>query len=77
MEVEGAVLIGAAIIAVTQAVKHVWPNVNGAFTIAVSVALGILVALIDKEIGVTDMTVAQGIMVALAASGTVTVAKNI
>ena len=75
--VEGSIFIGAAIIAVTQAIKELAPKVNGAVTVIVAVALGIVVALIDKEIGIVDMTVAQGILTALSAAGVVTVAKNV
>lgn len=71
--VEGVVFLGAVIVAATQFVKFVaaafQKTVNGAITIAVAVLLGIVVALVDKEIGVMDITVAQGIMLALAAVG--------
>lgn len=75
--VEGALFIGAAIIAVTQFVKFLAPNVNGAVTIAVAVVIGLLVALLDKEIGIADLTVAQGILTALAAVGVHTTARQI
>lgn len=77
MEVEAVLFIGAAIIAVTEAIKHLVPTVNGAVTIGVSVLVGVLVALLDTEIGVQNLTVAQGIMTALASSGVVTVAKKV
>jgi hypothetical protein len=77
MEIDSVVFIGAAIIAATQFIKNIAPQVNGAVTIVVAVALGILVALIDKNIGVSDITVAQGIMTGLASSGVVTTARNI
>lgn len=75
--VESAAFIGAAIIAVTQFVKYLAPNVSGAITILVAVVLGVVVALLDTEIGVVDITVAEGIMVALAAVGVVTTASKI
>lgn len=75
--VEGIIFIGAAIIAATQAIKYLLPQVNGAVTIAVSVALGILIAVIDTEIGVTDLSVAEGVMAGLAASGTHTIARQV
>lgn len=74
---DGAVFIGAIIIALTQAIKYVAPKVNGAVTILVAVLVGALVGVIDQEIGVTDVTVAQGVMVGLAAVGVVTTASRI
>lgn len=75
--VESTIFIGAIIIAVTQAVRLLVPKVNGAVTILVAILVGILVALVDKEIGVFDVTVAQGIMIALASVGTVTTVEKI
>lgn len=75
--VESTLFIGAVIIACTQVVKLVAPKVNGAVTIAVAVAIGVLVALLDKEIGVADITVAQGVLVALAAVGVHSTARQI
>jgi high-affinity Fe2+/Pb2+ permease len=77
MEVEAVLFIGSAIIAVTQAIKYLVPQVNGAITIAVAVLIGLAVSLIDKEIGVSDLSVAEGIMTGLASSGVVTVARNV
>lgn len=74
--VESAVFIGAVIIALTQVVKYIVPQVNGAVTIGVAVLVGVFVALLDQVIGVTDITVAQGIMIALGAVGTVTTAQS-
>lgn len=75
--IEGVIFIGLAIIATTQFIKSLVPNVNGAVTILVAVAIGIIVALIDKEIGVVDLTVAQGIVAGLAAVGVHTTASQI
>lgn len=79
--VEGVLFIGAVIIAATQFVKYVAEafkkKVNGAVTIAVAVLVGILVALVDKEIGVTDVSIAQGVMIALAAVGVHTTAREV
>ena len=69
--------IGLAIIAVTEAIKQVAPGVNGAVTIVVSVLVGIVIALIDGLLGLPDITIAEGIMAALSASGVVTVAKKV
>jgi len=75
--VESAVFIGAGIIAVTQFVKFLVPKVHGAVTIAVAVAVGVLVALLDTSIGVADVTVAQGVLIALSAVGVHTTAKQV
>lgn len=79
--VEGVLFIGAVIIAATQFVKYVAEafkkTVNGAVTILVAVLVGVVVALLDKEIGVTDVSVAQGIMIALAAVGVHTTARQV
>lgn len=75
--IEGTVFIGAAIIAATQFVKFIAPQVNGAVTIAIAVVMGVVVALVDKEIGVVDITIAQGVMAGLASSGTITLARNL
>lgn len=75
--VEGIVFIGVAIIAVTQFIKFLAPNVSGAWTILVSAVVGLLVAMFDTQIGVTDLSIAEGIMAGFSASGVVTVARNI
>lgn len=75
--IEGVIFIGTAIIAVTQALKFLVPNVNGAVTIFVAALLGLLVGLLDTHIGVTDLTVAQGIVAGLSAAGVHTVARQI
>lgn len=75
--VDGAIFIGAAIIAVTQAIKYVAPKVNGAVTIIVAVCIGIIIAALDTSIGVVNLSIAQGIMTALAAVGTVTTVGKI
>lgn len=74
--IDSAVLIGAAIIAITQGVKYVAPKISGALTIVLAVLVGILVALLDTHIGVADISVAQGIIVALAAVGVHTTVTN-
>lgn len=75
--IEGTVFIGAVIIAATQFIKNIVPQVNGSVTIAVAVAVGILVALLDTHIGVVDITVAQGILIALGATGVHTTVRQI
>lgn len=75
--VEAVLFIGTAIIAATQFVKFLVPKVNGALTIAVAVFLGVLVALLDTSIGVVDVSVAQGVLIALSAVGIHTTAKQV
>lgn len=76
--VDSVVFIGAIIIAITEAIKFIWPKVvGGAITIIVAVAVGIIVALLDTHIGVQDITVAQGVLIALAAVGVHTTASKI
>lgn len=74
---DAVVFIGLVIIGVTQAIKLLVPNVNGAVTIGVSVLVGLLVALLDEELGLNDITPALGIMTGLAAPGVITVARNV
>lgn len=73
--IESTVFIGAVIVALTQVVKFLVPQVNGAVTIGVAVLVGIVVALLDAAIGVIDITVAEGILIALGSSGVITTAQ--
>lgn len=74
--VDAVVLIGLLIIAVTQLIKAEVPAVKGRITVAVALAVGLLVSLIDTHIGVGDITIAQGLVIALGAiGGTVLAAK--
>lgn len=75
--VGGEVFIGAVIIAVTEAIKAQFPQVKGAVTVLVAALLGLVVALIDVEIGIEDLTIAAGILTGLGAAGVVTVAKKV
>lgn len=74
--VEATIFIPLIILAVTQMVKMVFPQVTGFLTILVAFVVGIVVALVDKEIGVVDVTVAQGLVLALGAIGIATVAAK-
>ena len=75
--IEAALFFGAVIIGVTRFIKLLAPNVNGALTVAVAVALGILLAVVDKEIGVVDISVAQGILLGFGSVGAVNVAEKV
>lgn len=74
---EATVLIGALIIGLTQLVKYIAPKITGWVTILVAILIGVLVGLLDQAIGVVDITVAQGIVIALGAVGTTTVAQKV
>lgn len=73
---ESIVLIGAIIIAITQAIKFLSPKVTGIVTVVVALIVGVAVALVDVHIGVKDITVAQGILIALGAIGVHTTASS-
>lgn len=75
--IEAAVFIGAVIAGITEIFRHLSPQVNGAVTVGVAVLVGIVIALLDTEIGVADVTVAQGVLLGLATAGVVGTAKKI
>lgn len=77
--IEGTVFLGAVIIGVTRFVQLVSDKEtrNRAWIIVFAVIAGIVLALIDSEIGVTDISVAEGIMLALGAAGVVTTAEKV
>lgn len=75
--VDAALFIGAAIAGITELVKQLAPNVRGAVTVIVAVAVGVLVALLDGTLGITNISVAQGIMIAFSAVGVVATAKKV
>lgn len=66
---ETTAFIGLVIISITQMVKMALPRVTGWITILVAFVVGLLVAVLDVRIGLTDITIAQGIQSALAAIG--------
>lgn len=67
--VDATLLIGLLIIAVTQLIKAEVPAVQGRVTVAVALLVGVFVSLVDTHIGVKDITVAQGLVIALGAVG--------
>lgn len=74
---DSILFIGTAIAGITEAIRLSVPKVNGAVTIGVAVVVGVLVALLDTQIGVGDISVAEGIMTGLAAAGVVATAKRV
>ena len=76
--VSAALFIGAVIAGITQGIKLLVPErVEGVVTVAVAVAVGILVAIVDVLVGVQDISIAQGIMIAFGTVGVVTTASKI
>lgn len=74
--VDAIVFIPLIIIAITQMTKMIFPQITGFLTILVAFVVGVVVALTDKHIGVTDITVAQGLVYALGAIGITAVASK-
>lgn len=74
--IDAITFIPLIIIAITQMIKMAFPQITGFVTIAVAFAVGVLVAVIDDSIGVTDITVAQGLVYALGAIAITTVAAK-
>jgi hypothetical protein len=64
-QVSAGIIIPLLIIAITQIIKMFVPRVNGAVTIVVALIIGVLIALLDTHIGVADITIAQGLVLAL------------
>jgi hypothetical protein len=71
--VQASLFIPLLIVAITQLVKMAVPTVVGWLTVVVALLVGIVVALVDVNIGVQDITVAQGVVYALGAIGLSTV----
>lgn len=69
MEVEASLFVPLVIVALTQMLKMALPQISGFVTILVAFAVGIIVALVDGFIGVSDVSIAQGIVFALGAVG--------
>ena len=75
--VDSTVFIGAMIIAIVEAIKAIVPGISGAITTVVAIVVGALVAVFATHIGLGAVSVAQGILTALAAVGVHTVASTI
>lgn len=73
--VEAAIFIPLVIIAITQMLKMAFPGIAGFVTILIAFCVGLVVALVDQFVGVTDVSIAQGLVLALGAVG-VTVLAN-
>lgn len=73
--VEAALLIPLVILAITQILKKAIPTIQDWLTIIVAIAVGIVIAIFDGPLGISDISIAQGIVFALGAVG-VSVAAN-
>lgn len=73
---EAAIFIPLIIIAITQMIKMALPQVTGFVTIIIAFVVGLIVALVDSSIGVTDITIAQGLVLALSAVGITAIAAK-
>lgn len=71
------VFIGAVIVALIKATKLLSDKVSGLVTFIVAIGLGALVGWIDIHIGLPDVSIATGIMIALAAVGAHTIASSV
>lgn len=67
------ITVAAAIIAITQRIKEAFPQVNGLVTLLVAMVLGGIAGYFHIQ-GVTD--VFQGVLIGIAAVGTVTTAQK-
>lgn len=67
--IEAAIFIPFLIVAVTQMVKMALPQVTGFVTIVIAFVVGFVVAIVDTHIGVQDVTIAQGLVLAGSAVG--------
>lgn len=67
--IEAAIFIPFLIVAVTQVVKMALPQVTGFVTIIIALVVGVLVAVLDTSIGVENVSIAQGLVLAGSAVG--------
>lgn len=78
METSAIVFIGAVIVGVTELLKRVHlKDYLGAALIVVAAVVGALVGVFDVNLGLADITVAQGIMAGFASAGVYQVAKQV
>ncbi len=75
--IDSTIFIGAMIIAITQIVKYIWPGVTGAVTIIVAMAIGALVAIFAPYLGLSALSIAQGVLTGLASVGVHTLASSV
>ena len=74
---EAILFIGTVIAGVTEAIRYLVPQVNGAVTIAVAALVGLLVALVDVQLGLPNISLALGVSTGLGTAGVVGAFKRI
>lgn len=74
---DAAVFIGTVIVAIVEVIKAFAPKIGGWVTIVVAGLVGLIVALVDVNIGLPDVSIASGIMIGLSAAGVVATAKKV
>ena len=81
--IEATVFIGVVVIGLVQFFKYIINKifkrdvVTQEVTIVLAMVIGALVGLTDQIIGVTDVSIAAGVMIALGAIGATTVASKV
>lgn len=76
--IESTIFIGAVIVAVTEFVKALYDgNVRAAGLIVAAGVVGAAVGVLDVHIGVQDVSIAQGVLLGLSASGVYKVASKV
>lgn len=73
---DAALFIPLVIVAITQMIKMALPQITGFVTVLIAFVVGLVVAVIDTNIGVADVTIAQGLVLALGAIGITTLASK-
>lgn len=74
--VEAAIFVPLIIVAITQILKQWVPGIYGKLTVLIALVVGVLIALVDGLIGVTDINIAQGVVFALEAVGVTVLASK-
>ena len=74
---EAIVVIGLLVIAITQSIKNLVPQIKGLLTVVIAIVVGVVIAVLDTSIGVLDITIVEGIVAGLQAVGVTTVAGKI
>lgn len=72
-----AAFIGLIVISLTQQLKFLSDRIVGIVTFIVAVIVGALIGMLDRQLGLPDITVAAGIWTAVGAVGAHTLASAI
>lgn len=76
--ISGTIFIGAVIVGITEFAKRLHDkDTRGALMIVLAAVVGGLVAAAHAQLGIMPLTVAQGILIGLAAAGAYKVTTNI